>query len=454
MTPSEQKAATLVGLVMSIRMLGLFMILPVFTLFAHSYLHVTEHRIGMALGVYGLTQAIMQIPFGVASDVLGRKRMIYLGLGLFILGSIICAFAESIFLLIVGRALQGAGAIGSVLLALMADLTRPQHRTKAMAIVGLSIGVSFSLALFLGSFSSQWMDLSGLFWLTALLASIALLLVWRGLPDPPKPSQKNYYAWHSQLWRTRVLGVLKNTELMKLNASIFFLHTMLTALFVGMPVVLEMLINRGLLTHAWQCYLPVLVVSLMTTIPVIVLTEKFQRFKAALVGGVMVIILGLFVLWEQNSTLAGCFIGLWLFFSGFNSLEAILPSLVSRIAPRESKGTAMSFYACAQFFGIFMGGTLGGWLYSSSYINDIFLCLAALATVWLAIAYNMDPPRRLGGYTLKLAPEHLLDTSYLHKKLARIPGIEDIRVDVATGIAHLTIDVNFFDSRQVRVFEQ
>lgn len=453
MSPQELRAASSIGLVMAIRMLGLFMILPVFTLFAENYQYVTATLIGCALGIYGLTQALFQIPFGIASDMWGRKPVILVGLALFIIGSMIAALAGNIYVLILGRSLQGAGAIGSVLMALLADSTRPQHRAKGMAIVGMSIGVSFSLALFLGSFTAQWLHLSGLFWLTAILSILAGLMVLNLLPGSAQPQPVFYNDWAHGQWRKQVWAIIKNKELLKLNASVFFLHIMLTALFVGLPVVLEMLVNHQLIVKAWECYLPVLIFSIIMAIPLIVIAEKTQKLKTTLMCAILMMITGLLVLWENYASYVGCLIGLWLFFSGFNTLEALLPSLVSRIAPKEAKGTALSFYSCAQFLGIFIGGLLGGWLYSTSYIDDLFLSLAALATIWLAIAYNIATPPTVDVYTLHLSPEQLLDTALLKKKLQSLPGIEAIQLDAAKGIAHLTINKGCFDVTMLRSYE-
>lgn len=387
MTGSERRAALSLAGIFSLRMLGLFMIYPVFALWARRLPDATAFSIGLALGVYGLTQALFQIPLGFLSDRLGRKRVIATGLLVFAAGSVLAALSHSIDGIILGRLLQGAGAVGSATLALTADLTREQVRTKAMAIIGITIGVSFSLALVVGPVLNRWIGVPGIFWLTAVLALLGIGVLYGLVPRPAVSSV------HAEAEPVPALfkRVLTNKELLRLDFGIFVQHTILTASFLSVPFVLK---HAGVTLHdQWFVYLPVLVVSVICMVPLIILAER-GRMKPVFLASVATLGASQLLLLLGHGGLPVVIVALLVFFTAFNLLEASLPSLISRVAPAEAKGTALGIYSSSQFFGIFVGGALGGWLQGVWGLSGVFGLCAALAGLWLLAAIAMRPPGR------------------------------------------------------------
>ena len=385
MTGSERRAALSLAGIFSLRMLGLFMIYPVFALWARRLPDATAFSIGLALGVYGLTQALFQIPLGFLSDRLGRKRIIAAGLLLFALGSVVAALSHSIDGIILGRLLQGAGAVGSAILALAADLTREQQRTKAMAVIGMTIGASFSLALVAGPILNRWIGVPGIFWLTAVLALLGIGVLYGLVPQPLVSSV------HAEAEPVPALfkRVLTDRELLRLDFGIFVQHTILTASFLSVPFVLK---QAGVALHdQWFVYLPVLVVSVICMLPLIILAER-GRMKPVFLASVATLGVSQLLLLLGHGRLPVVIVALLVFFTAFNLLEASLPSLISRVAPSEAKGTALGIYSSSQFFGIFVGGALGGWLQGVWGLTGVFGLCAALAGLWLLVAIAMRPP--------------------------------------------------------------
>ena len=361
----------------SVRMLGLFMILPVFSLYAEGLQAVTPFLIGVAMGAYGFTQALLQIPFGMLSDHFGRKPVIVVGLLLFAIGSVIAANADSIFTVIIGRAIQGSGAIAAVVMALAADLTRPTQRTKAMATIGMSIGASFLLALVLGPILEPLIGVPGIFWMTAVLALLGLLLVVFFIPQPLQTS----FHHDVQTVPAQFHTIFRNHRLMQLNISIFVLHTILTASFVVLPLVFRD--NIGIMTHnLWQIYLPVLLLSVVFMIPFIILAER-RWMQPIFKGAIISLGLAEFGLIWFSQSLAGIIVCLLLFFTAFNLMEACLPSLLSKLAPSQNKGTAMGIYSSFQFIGAFLGGTIGGTIYGAFSLQAVFIFTFGMVTLWL-----------------------------------------------------------------------
>ena len=377
MSPAERIASLQIADLYALRMLGLFMVLPVLALYARDLPGATPFKLGLALGIYGLTQALLQIPFGSLSDRLGRKPMLLIGLALFGIGSLIAGLGPGIEAIILGRALQGAGAISAVLSALLADLTRPEQRTKAMAIVGVTIGTSFSLSMFLGPVLDRAMGVRGIFLLTAAFTGLALLVVWR-LPTPPGSDAAHRPA--------RDWSHLTDPLLWRLNLGVFLLHLILTASFVAIPTLLkdEMGLNPG---DHWKVYLPVMLAAFIAMAPLVMRSSRGAGsvFLAsiALVGGAQ---LGL--LWAPHHWIV-LLLMLWLFFTGFNVLEAAQPALVSQAAPAQAKGAAMGVYATAQFLGAFSGGILGGMLVSRWGPGSLFELHALLCLLWLALSWPL-----------------------------------------------------------------
>jgi len=380
----ERRATITVSIIMALRMLGLFMVLPLFALYASSLPGATPWLIGLSMGIYGLTQAVLQIPFGALSDKIGRKRVITVGLCMFLAGSVVAAMSHTIWGLFLGRALQGAGAIGGTLLALIADLTREEQRTKAMAIAGMTIGFSFMLSIILGPLFASWIQVNGIFWLAALFSLIALWLLFTIVPEPLYMVKAEDHA--------DFLSLLKHQELMRLNFGIFILHTIFTASFVVIPISLQ---NMAHLNgeHQWFLYLPILILAFCISVPCLLIAEKWQRVRPFFMGGILLLILAEFLFWLFASKLLLSALSLLLFFTAFSLLEAFLPSLVSRTAPKTRKGTALGIYSFSQFFGIFVGGTCGGWLYGAFGLTEVNLFCALLAIIWLGIAFHMKNPQ-------------------------------------------------------------
>ncbi|MEN9849330.1 MAG: hypothetical protein RL368_2070, partial [Pseudomonadota bacterium] len=395
MTASELRATLALASIMVMRMLGLFMVLPVFAIYASQLEGVTPTLAGIAIGVYGLTQTFLQIPFGMLSDRFGRKPIISLGLGIFALGSVIAALSHGIVGIIIGRALQGTGAISSALLALTADLTQEEHRTKAMAIMGISIGMSFVVALILGPVLSGWIGVLGLFWVSAVLAIIAIIVLYKVVPQP---LQSRFHS-DAEPVPAQFKRVLQDPELLRLDAGIFLLHLLLTALFVTLPMSLKNVLPPE---QHWLVYLSTLVAAVIAMMPFMMIAERYRRLKQVFIGAIAVLALSQLGLSFVQESLWGMVIMLFFFFTAFTLLEATLPSLISKIAPADSKGTAMGIYASTQFFGAFLGGVLGGWLQQYYSHSAVFLIGSGLATIWLGLAMTMKNPRYLSSYLLNV----------------------------------------------------
>jgi MFS family permease len=388
MEKHELRAAASLAAVFSVRMLGLFMVYPVFAAFARHLTGATPYRIGVALGIYGLSQGLLQLPFGALSDRIGRKTMIVLGLIAFGIGSMIAASATTIGGMILGRLLQGAGAVGSVVLALVADLTAEKSRTKAMALVGMSIGFSFLLAIVTGPAIAGWVGVAGIFWLMALLALAGIAITLFVVPAPPP----RLHTERGTKTVPALIGAsLRDAQLLRLNFGIFALHAMLTASFLVVPALL-----RGTLAVStrdqWMVYLPVLLVSVAVMAPAIIAAERYRRMKSVLVGAVAALAVSQLMLALGGQDEYVLLAGLVLFFSGFNIMEASLPSLVTKMAPAGSTGTATGIYSSSQFLGIFAGGILGGWIHQAAGTAAVFFFAGALALIWLLVAAGMRGP--------------------------------------------------------------
>ena len=381
MSPAERRIGATLAAIFGLRMLGLFLILPVFAVYAKTLPGGADLTlVGIALGAYGLTQAMLQIAFGAASDRFGRKPVIIFGLLLFALGSVIAALASDIYVMIAGRVLQGAGAISAAVTALAADLTREQHRTKVMAMIGASIGLVFAGSLVLSPALYGWIGMAGIFWLTAILAIAAILVLVTVVPQaPPVPRATG-----------RLVDVLADGQLMRLNLGVFALHLMQTAMWVLVPAAL---VADGLdLGSHWKVYLPAVLASFVVMVPAVIVAEKRGRMKQVFNAAIALLLLvqiGLYAFGEGVWPLA---VLLTLFFVAFNILEATQPSWISRIAPPSAKGTALGVYNTRQSIGLFLGGALGGWLAKHFGPGAVSLFCAALAAAWLLLAMGMRPP--------------------------------------------------------------
>jgi MFS family permease len=384
-TRLERRTTLAIAFIMALRMLGLFMVLPLFVAYAQGLPGATPLLLGLSLGIYGLTQALLQIPFGMLSDYFGRKPLITIGLIIFTIGSICAASSHTIVGMLWGRSLQGGGAIGSTLLALVADTTRSEQRTKAMAIMGITIGGSFALAMLLGPLLLTWLTVPQIFYLSAGFAMVAIAILYTWIPSQATslPARPLSQAWpHLQ-------GILKNKELLRLNLGIFILHALLTATFIALPLSLRDNL-RLISSQQWQVYLPTLLVSALLLFPLVGYVEKRQWQKLAFLSAILALSLSEFGLSLTAHSLLGTLLCLSLFFIAFNLLEATLPSLVSKLAPLESKGTAIGVYSCCQFLGIFAGGSLGGWVFGQFSLPGLWLASSLAAMLWFIIAFNMN----------------------------------------------------------------
>lgn len=438
MLKTEKRAALSLALVYAFRMIGLFMILPVFSLYASEYSGATPVLIGLAIGVYGLTQGLFQLPFGFLSDRLGRKKMIILGLILFCAGSITAALAESINQIILGRALQGMGAIAAVVMALAADLTREEVRIRIMAMIGMSIGVAFMLSMVLGPIFASSFGISGIFWITAALAFLSLFIVLFLTPDP----QQQSFHRDAQVSVKDISKIAVNVELLRLDLGVFIMHMVLAATFVLFPLVLRDQLQVAVDLH-WKTYLPVFILSIVFMVPMILIAEKKGQMKAMFLLGILLVAIaeaGLYISGGYNAM----FIMLILFFAGFNFLEASLPSLVARIAPADMKGTAMGLFSSAQFLGAFVGGLLGGVMLGYETQNVAFMQLALLMLVWWSVALFMKPPKAVASRIVSLNELDESSMATFRQKAEQLPGVQEITVYVEDKVAYLKIDKKLF----------
>lgn len=389
MTPTERRASASLASIYALRMLGLFLVLPVFALEARRYPGGDDPVwLGLAMGIYGLTQGLLQLPFGMASDRFGRKRVIVLGLLVFALGSCWAALATDLMGLLVGRSLQGAGAVSAAVTALLADLTRDEVRTKAMALVGGSIGLMFALSLVVSPLLTAWIGLPGLFGLTGVLALLGIGVVMWWVPPAPEPLTGQGQG------RGRLRDVLQHADLMRLNVGVFVLHAVQLAMWVSVPA---LLVQAGLQTaQHWRVYLPAVLLSFLFLGVVFAAERRGHLKKVFLLSIVLMAMVEFGLLVQSAGTTSLSVLALWLlvFFCGFNALEATQPSLASRMAPRAMRGTAMGVYNTLQSLGFFVGGLGGGWLVKSWGSPVLFLCCGVVMLVWLLVAWPMQMPGR------------------------------------------------------------
>lgn len=444
MTATERRATWSLASIYALRMLGLFLIMPVMSLFAGEMQGSTPSLIGLAIGIYGMTQALLQIPFGLISDRTGRKKIIVFGLLLFCLGSIIAALSTSIWGIIAGRAVQGAGAIAGPIMALVADSTQEVHRTKAMALIGASIGVSFGVAIAAGPVLAGLIGIHGIFWMIAGLSLLAILVVVFLVPQPQTVKKHR----DAEIMTESFSQVLKNGQLLRLNYGIFILHAILSASFVVVPLSMR---DAGLLpADHWKIYLPVFVFSFLAIVPFIIIAEKKRKMKPVFVGAIAVLILSQAGLTQFSATLLGVSGFLWLFFTGFNLLEATLPSLVSKTAPGDVRGTAMGIYSTSQFLGAGLGGSMGGWFYGHFGAQSVFLLCAGLAFTWLLISLSMAPPRHWANLLISLQAIAGAKTQEFAAALVNIAGVEDVVFHDREGVAYLKVDNQQLDRQALQ----
>ena len=438
MTPAERRTGAALAGIFGLRMLGLFLILPVFAVHARGLPGGDNLAlVGLALGIYGLTQACFQIPFGMASDRFGRKSVIIFGLLLFAAGSALAAMASSVQWIVIGRALQGAGAISAAVTALAADLTREQHRTKVMAMIGSSIGLVFALSLVAAPVLYAAIGMAGIFWFTAGLALLAIVVLRRAVPTPPRVEAK----------MVRFSGVLRDMQLLRLNLGIFTLHLVQMAMFVVVPAALVAQGDLPIAAH-WKIYLPAVLASFALMIPAIIVAERKNLLKPVFVAAIGLLVLtqvgfifGRSQLWQMAALLVA-------FFVAFNILEATLPSLVSRVAPPKAKGAALGIYNTHQSLGLFLGASLGGWLSQHVSADAVFVVTAALAALWLGVALTMLPPPKVAARSYPIHPA--VDLDELRAKIVELPGVREAVVETESRMAHLKINLDRWDEARLQ----
>lgn len=395
--PLEWRASTSLAGVYALRMLGMFLVLPVLALHAVA-LGGSKADGGMAIAAYGLTQALLQLPLGIASDRFGRKKVIYLGLAVFAVGSLIAAAADNVTLLIIGRAIQGAGAVSAAVTALLADLTREEVRTRAMASVGLTIGLTFAASMVLSPVLTRYIGVGGLFALTGILSLVAIAVVAWVTPTPTHSKTRE----DADAQPSRISEVVANGQLMRLNFGIFALQGVMMAVFASLPFALEQLDMPK--ESQWQVYLPAVLLGLVLMVPAIIIGETRGKLKSVFVLGILFIALALCGLYWGIHSLLAIGVALVVYFIGFNILEASLPSIVSKIAPGDLKGTAMGVYNTAQSIGVFVGGAVGGRLYQHYGFGGMFAFSLGLTLLWLLVAATAPAPEAVKNVMMAVHP--------------------------------------------------
>jgi MFS family permease len=446
MSPLELRASIGLASIYGLRMLGMFLILPVFAVYAEHLPGGESHTlIGIALGMYGLTQAILQLPFGMASDHFGRKRVIYFGLLLFALGSFIAASAHDIYMVIFGRAIQGAGAISAAVTALLADLTREEHRTKAMAVIGMTIGLTFALSLVLGPALYHLIDIPGIFAMTGVLALLAIVVVKTAVPDP----RHSHFHSDAEAAPAKLRDVLRNRELVRLNFGIFALHAVQMSMFVVLPFALKQ--TGGIdANHHWQVYLPVMIISFLFMVPPIIYGEKKARLKEVFIASVALMLAAQLAFITAIQYFWGIFIALSVYFVAFNILEASLPSIISKIAPAGSKGTAIGVYNTFQSLGFFVGGAMGGLLSSYFGASAVFMFGAGLIGVWLILTFRMKPLPAVKNLMFHVRELSTQEARRLEERLSAVLGVTEAKVIAEEGVAYLKVDGRRLDEPALR----
>ncbi len=442
MSGAERRAVAGLASIFALRMFGLFLLLPVLAVYTRELPGSTPLLVGIAVGAYGLSQAMLQIPFGWWSDRFGRKRVITIGLLIFALGSVVAALGDQIWTVILGRFLQGAGAIAAAVLALTADLTREENRHKAMAVIGMAIGLVFMVSLAAGPALGRILGVKGLFWISAALVPVAIAALWRFVPSPATSVTHRDVETAPE----HVRQVLRNPHLRRLDFGIFVLHGVLTATFVAVPIALAHKLGIAVGEH-WKIYLSVLILSIPVMVPLILMARGTRVFSIMPVAVGLVLAAQFVILFKP--VFWGLVVALWLFFCGFNTLEALLPSLVSRVAPAAGKGTAIGVYNTSEFLGVFVGGAAGGWLQGAHGLSGVAMMCAAALVAWLLVLLTGSAPVLFDSRVLKITSASKAEAGGLSEELARIPGVLEATVVAEEGVAYIKIDRSRLDEERL-----
>ena len=440
MTPLEIRSSLSLASIYGLRMLGMFLILPIFAIYAEGLPgSPSAFQVGLALGAYGLTQALFQLPFGMLSDRYGRKNIIYIGLLLFALGSFVSGYSDDINIIILGRAIQGAGAISAAITALVADLTRDEHRTKAMAMIGATIGITFALSLMGAPVLNRLIGVPGIFMLTGFLSLSAILVVRFVVPTPLNINTSKTLKEPAPSFKF----ILKNKELSRLNFGIFALHAAQMAMFIVVPIALATSGGMDVNQH-WKVYLPVLLSSFVFMVPIIIVSEKFNRAKLVFISSIFLMLIAQLMFGILINVFWGLVASLFVYFVAFNVLEASLPSLISKIAPPSAKGTAIGVYNTCQSLGVFFGGLLGGFLADVGGSFSVFSFCAILMTLWVGFALSMKAPPAIKTLMFMIQNKSLLKSpkqlAVVQQQLKKIKGVRDVLILLEEGKVMLKVN--------------
>lgn len=430
----ERQATLGLSLIYAFRMLGLFMILPVFSVYATRLSGTTPFLVGLTIGVYGVSQVLLQIPFGWASDKFGRKPIIMLGLLFFAIGSVVAGSSTTIYGVFIGRAIQGAGAVSSATMALLSDLTQEENRTKAMAMIGMTIGLSFAVSIILGPLLSHYIGVAGIFFVTAGLALSGIALLYTFVPTP----KISVIHHDSSASLSQLPAIFFNKMLAQLNISILIQHAILTSTFVAIPLIFHQL--DVAMSSQSMVALPVIILAFAISIIMIIVAEVRRKIKHIFIACVFILLVSEIGCWLTQYIIWGLVFFLFLFFSAFCTLEALLPSMVSKVAPAGLRGTAMGLYATNQFLGIFLGGLLAGWLTQYYDVSVIFLANGLLLCLWLLIAILIKAPNYLSTVVFPLSFPYPTREQCLD-----ILGVVDAAVCTDEGVIYLKIDKDICD---------
>ena len=432
----EKKVAFSLASVFGLRMMGLFMIMPVFALYGQHLTGFSPLWVGIAIGAYGLTQALLQIPMGILSDKFGRKPIILIGLLMFAIGSLIAASADSIYMVVFGRAVQGMGAIAAAVLALASDLTRDEQRTKVMAIIGMCIGFSFALALLVGPIVAEHLGLHGIFLITAAFALLGMVIVQFFVPTPVTHAPKG----DTSAAPAKLKAMLKNPQLIRLDAGIFILHLTLTAVFVALPFVL---VQAGFPKEQhWKLYFPTFIGAFFLMVPLIIIGVKKKNTKATFQVSLLIMLVALSILAISGQFWAIA-VAILLFFTAFNYLEASLPSLIAKFCPVGDKGSAMGVYSTSQFLGAFCGGMMGGSMYQFVGSTGVFIFALVLVAIWLLLSLGMKNPVLLKSYTLNANIKDKQHAKTMAEKLANLKGVAEAILIAEEQAAYIKVNDQF-----------
>ena len=441
MFPHEWRASTTLSGVYALRMLGMFLVLPVLAMYAASLPGAEDNKtlVGLAMGIYGLTQALLQLPLGIASDKFGRKKTIYAGLVVFAAGSFLAAAADTLPLLVAARAIQGAGAVSAAVTALLADLTRDGVRTRAMAMIGLSIGLTFSVSLVVAPMIADVVGVRGLFLLTGILTVASIGVVAFMTPDP------EFSKLHedTQAQPARIGEVLKNRQLLNLDFGIFALHAAQMALFTALPFAMTQL-GLEKIQH-WKVYLPSTVAGLVVMVPLIIIGETRNRLKQVFILGIVCIAAAQIGLLSGMHSVWLITVYLIVYFIGFNVLEASLPSMVSKIAPSDLKGTAMGVYNTMQSVGLFAGGAAGGLLFQKYGFVGVFAFCSTLMLLWLVLAVLSPAPKPVKNLSYPVSGVWQGNQEGLYHALSELEGVEDISFSFDRQTVYIKVLQKGFD---------